>query len=337
MHTGSFGSLSPDIAVGAVERAYGVTLNGTVDSYPSYVNRVYGLSTDDGERYVAKFYRPGRWEPEAILDEHRFLLDCAEAEIPVVAPLFGVDGTTLHRAVASGEHGEATFAFTLFPRAGGRDFEPESDDDLLRLGSLLGRCQAVGAQREATHRVVCDPGILTASYVRELLEEGLVHPDCREDFQVVCGETIEAITPLFQGTRRSRIHGDCHRGNIIDRPGTGLVLIDFDDMMSGPPVQDLWLILPGYAADSRRELELMLEGYERFAPFDRLTLSLIEPLRFMRMIYFLAWRARQRNDYWFRANFPEWGTAAFWLTETEDLRVQAEVIRQELRDREDSP
>ena len=52
----------------------------------------------------------------------------------------------------------------------------------------------------------------------------------------------------------------------------------------------------------------------------------------MRMIYFLAWRARQRDDYWFRGSFPDWGTEAFWITETEDLRVQAVVIENALED-----
>ena len=140
------------------------------------------------------------------------------------------------------------------------------------------------------------------------------------------------IDPVFHDARAHRIHGDCHRGNVIDRPGDGLALIDFDDMMTGPPVQDLWLMLPDHAAQSARELSALLEGYEQFQAFDRSTLRLIEPLRFMRMIYFLAWRARQRNDYWFRGSFPDWGTEAFWIKETEDLREQAAVVRAALRD-----
>jgi Ser/Thr protein kinase RdoA (MazF antagonist) len=322
--TGGFQSLSPDRAVRAVEEAHRLVLDGTLESYPSYVNRVYGIRAEGGERFVVKFYRPGRWSREAVNDEHVFLLDCAEAEIPVIAPLRGVDGETLHQAPAVDE--EPPYLFALFPRVGGRTFEPESDDDLLRLGSLLGRCQAAAAKRDAPHRALCTPGALTASFVGELLAEGLVHRDCAADFQAVCRETLDVIAPLFDGLEPRRIHGDCHRGNIIDRPDQGLALIDFDDMMRGPPVQDLWLVLPGSAEESRREIGLLLEGYTRFAPFDRATLRLIEPLRFMRMIYFLAWRARQRNDYWFRASFPEWGSEAFWIKETEDLRTQAGII-----------
>jgi Ser/Thr protein kinase RdoA (MazF antagonist) len=328
--TGSFEALSPGDVVNAVERAFAVVLDGTLDSYPSYVNRVYGMRREEGEALVAKFYRPGRWTRAAILDEHRFLCDLADAEIPVIAPLRGVDGGTLQEidvaGDGTGDGGGASFLFAVFPKAGGRSFEPESGDALLRFGSLVGRCHAVGAAGAAPNRAVCEPSGLTSSFVDELLGDDLVHPGCRDDFERIARETIGRIAPLFAGVPFTRIHGDCHRGNLIDRPGRGLALIDFDDMMTGPAVQDVWLVLPGYAADCPRELDLVLEGFERFSPFDRRTLRLIEPLRFMRMIYFLAWRARQRGDFWFRGSFPDWGTEAFWIKETEDLRVQAAVI-----------
>jgi Ser/Thr protein kinase RdoA (MazF antagonist) len=324
--TGSFELLSPDRALRAVEEAHGLELDGTMESYPSYVNRVYGMRAHTGERWVAKFYRPGRWTSDAILDEHRFLTDCAASEIPVVAPVPGLDGRTLHELDAQENGGRESYRFAIFPRSGGRSYEPESPDALVRLGSLLGRCHAVGARGEAPHRVRCSPSLLTASYVDELLSENLVHPACVDEFAGACRDTLAMIDPLFSDAPVQRIHGDCHRGNVIDRPGEGLALIDFDDMMSGPPVQDLWLVLPDHAERSTRELSALLEGYEQFQPFDRATLRLIEPLRFMRMIYFLAWRARQRNDYWFRGSFPDWGTEAFWIKETEDLKDQATAV-----------
>ena len=106
--------------------------------------------------------------------------------------------------------------------------------------------------------------------------------------------------------------------------------IDFDDMMSGPAVQDLWLLLPGRKDDSREELNLILEGYEEFRPFDFFTLSLVEPLRLMRMIYYLAWQSRQRDDRRFRESMPEWGSEAFWIKEIEDVKTQYHVIEDEL-------
>ena len=324
--TGGFELLSPDVALRAVEDSHGLSLDGTLDSYSSYVNRVYGIRDENGDRFVAKFYRPGRWDAGAIREEHSYLLDCAREEIPVIAPLPGRDGETLRTVTAvDGDH-ERSFFFALFPRTGGRTFEPETDEDYLRLGSLMGRCHAVGAKDQASNRLSCDPQATTAVYVQELLSDRLVHPKWRDDFAEVCRETLQLITPLFTDVFHQRIHGDCHRGNIIDRPGLGLVLIDFDDMMMGPPVQDLWLILPGSIKEARRELAVILEGYGRFASFDARSLGLIEPLRFMRMIYFLAWRARQRNDFWFRRSFPDWGNEAFWITEIEDLRTQRAEI-----------
>ena len=177
MVTGSFELLSPDLALRAVEQAHGFELDGTMESYPSYVNRVYGMRGQSGERWVTKFYRPGRWTAEAILDEHRFLTDCAAAEIPVVAPIRGPDGLTLHEVAARDGEAEESFRFAVFPRSGGRSFEPETPDALVRLGSLLGRCHAVGARGVAPDRVRCAPVPLTASYVEELLTDNLVHPE----------------------------------------------------------------------------------------------------------------------------------------------------------------
>jgi Ser/Thr protein kinase RdoA (MazF antagonist) len=329
---GPFDTLSPQAAMRGVEGAFGVSVDGTLEVYNSYVNRVYGLRGEDGTRWVVKFYRPGRWSHEAILDEHRFLRDCAEAEIPVVAPLAAPDGLTLHDLPPAAAGGP-TIPFALYPRVGGRTFELETDDDYRRIGALLGRCHAVGARRPAPHRDVCRPDAVTHACADYLLA-GVVHPDCAEGLGAVCAEVIQAITPLFDGVPLRRIHGDCHRGNVIDRPAagsaSGLVLIDFDDMMNGPAVQDLWMILPDHADHSVRELSVLAEGYAQFMELDPAAARLIEPLRFMRMIYFLAWTARQRDDGWFRANNPGWGTRDFWMRETRDLVEQAQLIGESL-------
>jgi len=327
-----FDLLGPDEIVLAAETALGrsARLDGTVLAYPSYINRVYGLRREEGAELVAKFYRPGRWSREAILEEHRFVLDCAEAELPVVAPLELADGGTLGELILAEDEEEWTIHFALYPKMGGRNFDAEGDDDWLRLGSLVGRCHASGALRPAHHRLTCSPAALTVPLAQGLLDEGLVHPKLEEDFAALSSEILGLIAPRFASLRFGRIHGDCHRGNILDRPGEGLLLIDFDDMMWGPAVQDLWLLLPDRAGRCRRELELLVEGYERFSSFDRGELVLIEALRFMRMIYFLAWRSRQRGDAWFAREFPDWGGEAFWIRELEDLRDQARVVREEL-------
>jgi len=329
---GSFNILSPDSIAAAVEGSLGLGTDGTISAYPSYVNRVYGMRLDDETEIVAKFYRPGRWSKDSILDEHRFLRDCAEAELPVATPLTLAGGETLGELVLEDEGAESSFLFALFPKMGGRNFDAEADEDWLRLGAVLGRLHAVGGLREAPSRLRCDPRHLTRPLLRGLLDEGLVHPELSGEFASLCSRVLDFLEQRFEGLAYRRIHGDCHRGNILDRlgssqgPGAGLLIIDFDDMMTGPAVQDLWLLLPDHAAQCRRELGLLVEGYESFLPFDRRELDLVEGLRFMRMVYFLAWRSRQRNDRWFRESFPDWGNKAFWTAELEDLRDQAELV-----------
>lgn len=330
MQTRTFELLSPDVVLSAVESAHSLSLDGTLCAYPSYVNRVYGLAGDDGRAWVAKFYRPGRWSEEAILEEHRFVLDCAEAELPVAAPVAGRDGRTLASVRAHDGEREESFSFAVYPRKGGRCFDAESDPDWVRLGALIGRLHAVGARRPAAHRLVCTPQASTAEFLGELESAGVVPAKHAASFFGLAREALAGIAASFEGLAMQRIHGDCHRGNILDRPGEGLLLIDFDDMMRGPAVQDLWLLLPDRAPRARRELTLILEGYEPFHPFDPSTLRLIEPLRLMRLLYYLAWSSRQRDDLRFRQSNPTWGSEAFWSKEIEDLRDQLAAMEEQL-------
>ena len=314
----------------ALESVIGIRVDGALTSFASYVNRVYGFGGEDGRQYVAKFYRPGRWSFDAIAEEHRLVSACAALELPVVAPLADADGDTLHAVSAVAAGAEQEFLFAVYAKRSGRNFDGDRDEDWLRIGALVGRLHLAAAAGGAEHRLTCTPERSTAQFVHELAEADVVPADLAAEFFAVVQAGIERITPLFAGVALQRLHGDCHRGNILDRLEEGLLLIDFDDMMIGPAVQDLWLLLPGRVDDSRRELALLLEGYEQFQPFDRRTVALIEPLRLMRMIYYLAWSALQRHDRRFRESFPLWGGSAFWLQEIEDLRTQLRVIDEHL-------
>jgi len=327
---GAFDALSPDAAQSAVEGALGLNLDGSMLTYPSYANRVYGFRTDDAKYLVAKFYRPGRWTETAIREEHLLVRECAEAELPVARPLELRGGGSLGILDLENDEGmPAEFVFAVYPRMGGRNFDAERDEDWRRLGSVVARLHTVGARRTAPARQRLTP-LLIASFVQELLDAGLVHPRSEGEFSDIAEETLNEIAAPFEQLDYHRIHGDLHRGNILDRPGEGLYLIDFDDMAMGPAVQDIWLLLPGRAGECRRELAFLIEGYEEFRPFDKKSLSLIEGLRFMRMLYFLAWRSRQRGDRWFDREFPDWGTSSFWSQEVEGLREQASFVREAL-------
>lgn len=324
MNTADFSGLTPDKILDAVERGIGQRCTGVVRPLPSYINRVYTVELESGETIVAKFYRPGRWRREALLDEHDFVRACAADEIPVIAPLTLADGGTLGAA----EH----IFFALFPRRGGRPIEPADPGDALwsRLGALLARIHRVGERAQASARLTLHPLSATTADLDYLLDHDFL--DARESARLErFGDLLlETIVPLFEGAGRIRLHGDCQHTNVLERPDTGLFLIDFDDMMNGPPVQDVWMLLPGRVEETRAELDALLEGYETFRAFDRRSLRLIEPLRAMRMIYYLAWCAKQAWDVSFQQNHPDWGTRAFWARELTELEVQLDIIREDL-------
>src|SRR6266403_4208086 len=65
----TFFSLTPDRVLDAVEVG-GLRCTGRCLPLRAFENRVYEIELDDDRRLVVKFYRPGRWSRETILDEH---------------------------------------------------------------------------------------------------------------------------------------------------------------------------------------------------------------------------------------------------------------------------
>lgn len=314
-----FHTLTPDAVISLVEKALGIKCTNLCRPLNSYINRVFELAGRDGSGLVAKFYRPGRWSRQALRDEHDFLLDLLAAEIPVVGPCTLVDGTTL-----------ATFGnihFAVFPKRGGRSVDEFSPEQWLQLGRLLGRTHAVGARRLPKDRVVMAPERSTTQQMEYLLSGTLVPAELRDPLRLLADELITEITPLFAKAEMIRIHGDCHFANLLHRLDESFFLIDFDDMVVGPPVQDLWMLLPGYREDSLPEINMFLEGYETFRPFDRRTLHLIEPLRAMRYIHYITWCAHQVAEDGASRLAPDFGSHAYWQREIRDLREQLQRIR----------
>ncbi len=314
----SFDNLTPDRILDAVESALDCPLTGLTAPLPSYINRVYELQSVGGERLIAKFYRPGRWARAALQDEHDFVLDCADEEIPVVAPLVLPGGETIAEC--------DDILFSVFPKKSGREMALHTDEGWQRLGSLVGRIHLAGSRRTAQNRLRMHPETTTIPEINLLLGGGFMSPHQADRFRDVTNRIVEIALREFEGIELQRIHGDCHRANILERPDEGLMVIDFDDMVMGPAVQDIWLLLPDHANRTRHEINLILDGYEQFMDFDDRQLRLVEILRAMRIIYFLAWCSTQADDFKFRSNFPDWGSEMFWQREVADLEHQYHAI-----------
>ncbi len=315
-----FAGLTPELIHKSLQDGFGLEPYGLINHLPSYINRVYEVEDSDLNRYVIKYYRPGRWTENAIMDEHDLLFECQDAEIPVAAPLLTKDGSSLCRI--------ENFFFALFPKKSGRLFETNCDDDYIRLGCLAARLHNVSERLEAPDRIRFSTDNWKSLFLNHLVDHKLITVNEEKYFTGIINQILESAAPLLKDFSTIPCHGDCHRGNILDRGSEGLMLIDLDDMCHAPEVQDLWMLLPGHAEESKKEWMLMLEGYSEFRNIDPKQFILIEPLRAMRMLYYLSWSARQLNDPRFRHSHPDWGTPAFWSKEIGDFRVQLQVIRE---------
>ena len=311
-----FDRLTPDVIIAAVE-ARGLLCDGRVLALGSYENRVYQVGIEDGEPVVVKFYRPGRWTDAAILEEHGFALELAAAEIPVVAPLGWREGSTtlfLH----------AGFRYAIYPRRGGQWPELATDEDRQWMGRFLGRIHMVGARSRFQHRPAFSPESMGRGSAGYLLDSGLLPDYIAHRYERVAGELLEEVESRFAqagSLRYLRIHGDCHRNNVLWTP-SGPHFVDLDDCMTGPAIQDLWMLLAGDREEMRVQLDDFLEGYGQFADFDCREVSLIESLRALRMVHYAAWLARRWDDPAFPRAFPWFGEARYWERHVAELEEQ---------------
>lgn len=299
-----YADLSPEAVLDSLE-AVGFRCDGRVLALNSYENRVYQIGIEDGDPVVAKFYRPGRWSDAAILEEHAFASELSAQEIPVVAPL-ARGGTSLHL------HGG--FRYAVFPRRGGRWPELGTPDERQWVGRFLGRIHAVGRAADFHERAQLSV-LELGREARDFVLDGDWMPDYLADKYAdvtdALLEEVEARTRGWRGAPLGRILGDCHRGNIL-WTDAGPHFVDLDDSVTGPAVQDLWMLLAGGASEMRAQLTDLLEGYEKFLPFSRREIALIEPLRALRMIHYAAWLARRWHDPAFPKAFPWFAEPRYW-------------------------
>jgi Ser/Thr protein kinase RdoA (MazF antagonist) len=297
-------SLTHENIFSSVEKALGEKLTGLLIQRNSYINRVYELETDsDRDRIIVKFYRPGRWTKDMILEEHAFLMELEGRDVPVITPT-KLNGSTLFNC-------DQIF-FCIFPKKGGRAIDEFDKDSWEMIGRHLARVHSVGEEHKVSKRIVWRPGIATRHHVEVLKNNDLVPADFQKSLYSAADLFIKKFDGAFDSHERILIHGDCHKGNLIHRPGEGIWLIDFDDICVGPPVQDLWMLLPGPTDTSKNEIDWFLKGYETFRQFDMRSLELIPALRGMRLIHFASWLAVQSHDPYFEKHFSESRTPKYW-------------------------
>ncbi len=326
-----YADLTPDRMLDALE-AIGLRGDGRFLALNSYENRVYQVTLEDGRNVVAKFYRPGRWTDAQIGEEHNFVAELAEREIPVVAPMgIKAAGEVEGEAAVLVSPTLARYAghrFAVYPRRGGRAPELDDADTLERVGRFIGRIHAAAGNVPFVERPALDVETFGQEPRDWLLAHDFIPTELRPAWTGIVDLALEAVRAAFQragDVRIRRLHGDCHAGNIL-WTDDGPHFVDFDDARNGPAVQDLWMLLSGDRASMTRQLSDVLAGYEDFAELDRRELQLVEPLRTLRLLHYSAWIARRWEDPAFPAAFPWFGTQRYWQDRVLELREQVAAM-----------
>lgn len=315
-----YAGLHPEAILDAVA-ATGHAPDGRLLALNSFENRVYQIGIEGEAPLIAKFYRPGRWTPAAILEEHAFLAELEAAGLAVLPPLPDRYGDTLHTG-ASGH------LFALFRRFGGRPPEPDDNQQLLALGRLLARIHGIGGTRRYLERPDLRTHLDLHAARADVLAGPLLPSGVRAAWLAAADRLIDAVESLeaaLPAPPLIRLHGDCHAGNVLVREGRAW-LVDFDDSVAGPPVQDLWMLLGAAGAEAARRQQALMEGYLEFADFDFGEWRRIEALRARRILHFAAWVTRRWDDPAFPPAFPWYGQPAHWDREVAALHEQADAV-----------
>jgi len=321
--THEFSALNPDLIIDSVE-SLGLLSDARIFALNSYENRVYQIGLEENpdhtQRLIGKYYRPNRWTDQQILEEHLFTQELAELEIPVVAPLVFNQSTLQHYK---------DFRFALYPQRGGRTAELDNPEHLQWIGRFLGRIHLAAASKPFEFRPLLSVDEFSIKSADFLLSNGFIPDYLVDAYQSLSEDLISLLQQRFSGTTFDsiRLHGDCHRGNIM-WTDDGPHFVDFDDCRTGPAVQDLWMLLAGDLPEQQQQLNHILDGYFEFAELNPAELQLVEPLRCLRLMHYASWLARRWNDPSFPMNFPWFNTHNYWEQHILELREQLSILQQ---------
>ena len=313
----TFSELNPDITLNALE-SIGILPESGLLALNSYENRVYQFQDENQQRWVAKFYRPNRWKNEQILEEHQFSFKLKEADIPIITP-HAIEGESLFFY--------QDFRFAIFPFMGGRSFEVDNENQLEEVARLLGKMHSIGQGLQFKHR----PTISLNEYLTKpravLAQCPLIAKHLKLNFLTTLDQLIEKTSAQWsQDWQNIALHGDCHPSNILwrDQP----LLVDLDDARNGPAIQDIWMLLSGDRKDQLYQLDIIAEAYSEYADFPISQLKLIEALRSLRIVHYMAWIASRWQDSAFPQAFPWFAEEKYWEEQILVMRKQIELIEQ---------
>jgi Ser/Thr protein kinase RdoA (MazF antagonist) len=313
----NFYELIPQVVLESLDNE-GFHTTGRILQLNSYENRVFEIEVENKDdatlsKVVAKFYRPGRWSRASVEEEHRFLSELKEAGLKTFPALTLKNGTTLGQTTEG-------ILWSVFPKIQGRLPQEFLQGDLKKVGLQLATLHNTGARRPATTRLTLgtehfgDPAL-------EVIEK-FIAPEMKRRYVDAAESILDRIDEVLPEFKPIRIHGDCHRGNLLN-DGNTFFFVDFDDFCNGPEVQDFWMLTGGDAEEEAINQELLLEGYLQLREFDRTQFELIPLLKGLRTIHYSGWIGRRWQDPSFPKLFPDYREYSYWAEETESLEKLA--------------
>ena len=317
-----FYNLTPDQILQTIEEK-GYSPTGRFFQLNSLENRVYEIEVavdeeqlkNESERFlIAKFYRPGRWSKEQLQEEHDFMHELVSIELPVIAPLKLDDQSLFYSK-------DLSLYYCLYPKCSGRNPDEIPSNDWQQIGRLLGRMHGVGASKNFKHRLTLSPQQYLNINLESLLKSEHLPNEFKKTYEVLIASLFNLSEPIFSQIPNQRLHGDFHLGNVIKREDK-YFMVDFDDSVTGPKVQDLWLLLPPEIDPEHENAKRsLLSGYSLMNSKTITDFHLISFLRIFRQFHFTAWISKRWDDPIFPKYFPQFATQRYFEEQINDLKL----------------
>lgn len=304
----SFYTLDPNLILATAEKN-GFYVTGEMTQLNSYENRVFDIKLEDKNSIIAKFYRPGRWSLKTLQDEHNFIHELKSESLEVA-------GTLELKNKSSVDLVDGIY-YSFFEKVRGRLLQELTPAHYKKIGRWLARLHNVGSKKAAEHRAYIGPNNDNKwPQLEKLLSQ--VSPEVGMRYENASVKIFEELDARLEDFNFIRLHGDLHRGNILEDSTSQFVIVDFDDMINGPEVQDFWMLMPSADTNSP-EFNTLIESYSELREFPHEQLELIPLLRGYRIITYAIWIMNRWSDPSFPRLFPDFGSYSYWAEETENL------------------
>lgn len=278
----------------------------SVTFYAKETSTVYKIVDSDGEEYALKLYEEESGE-EIDSQIEVFLLEEIKrrSSIPVAQVIDNQAGEKI--TYIKDSHSSSTRRAILTRWLKGQDFkEVESEEEFVKLGKLVGELHII------LKGVHLPSGLIPKKWdtvfyfrnegpnYRKKSTRNLVNEEFREVMDLAIPKLNHELSRIYLQEEAHLLHGDLNPWNIKSNEGK-LSLLDFEDAIHGPSIQELAIMLYYYRDHPTFPFELVKscisEGYRNIHPIGELIDKDIEILMTARLVNFLNYVLLLDEDY----------------------------------------